>query len=282
MVLVLGPAKETSMSFHSVKVSTGDVWRVPPDAKPAFDGRSAAKTRLPVLIILHQETSTSGRVGNALRALGHPLDVRRPRYGDALPETLEGHAGAVIFGGPMSANDPDDFVRREIDWIAVPLLQQRPFLGICLGAQMLAKQLGARVAPHPQGRAEIGYYPIHPTPAGLKVCPHWPDHVYHWHREGFELPHGTELLAEGGDFPMQAFRSGNCFGFQFHPDVTYAMMHRWTTRGAARLELPGAQPRHRHFADRALYDQAERAWLKRFLDGWLSRAPMSVMSEAAE
>ena len=109
----------------------------------------------------------------------------------------------------MSANDPDEFVRREIDWISVPLREQRPFLGICLGAQMLAMQLGARVAPHPEGRAEIGYYPIRPTPAGLALCPHWPDHVYHWHREGFELPRGAELLAEGGDFPIQAFQIGS-------------------------------------------------------------------------
>ncbi|MGY3598480.1 aromatic ring-cleaving dioxygenase [Bradyrhizobium sp. USDA 4341] len=93
----------------------------------------------PVLVVLHQETSTPGRIGNALRALGYPLDIRRPRFGDALPDTLEAHAGAVIFGGPMSANDPDDYVRREIDWISVPLREQRPFLGICLGAQMLAR-----------------------------------------------------------------------------------------------------------------------------------------------
>src|SRR3984885_4217662 len=92
-----------------------------------FPGRKIAPepaSLLPVLIVLHQETSTPGRVGNALRALGHRLDIRRPRFGDALPQTLDGHAGAVIFGGPMSANDPDDFVRREIDWIAVPLREQ--------------------------------------------------------------------------------------------------------------------------------------------------------------
>ena len=120
------------------------------------------------------------------------------------------------------------------------------------------------------------------TAAGLAVCPNWPDQVYHWHREGFELPAGAQLLAEGDDFPVQAFQSGHAFGFQFHPDVTYAMMHRWTTLGAARLELPGARPRHQHFADRATYDLAERAWLKRFLGGWLNRMPASVMSEAAE
>ena len=239
-------------------------------------------TLLPVLVILHQETSTPGRIGNALRALGHPLDIRRPRFGDALPTTLEQHAGAVIFGGPMSANDTDDFVRREIDWIAVPLREQRPFLGICLGAQMLARQLGARVAPHRCGRAEIGYYPIRPTPAGLKICPDWPEEVYHWHREGFELPAGTELLAEGNDFPVQAFRIHHAFGFQFHPDVTTAMMHCWTTRGAGHLDMPGAHPPHQHFAGRACYDVIERAWLEHFLDDWLRRKSEMVVAEAAE
>jgi GMP synthase (glutamine-hydrolysing) len=255
---------------------------------PFPDGRSVSvapagrEPLLPVLIVLHQETSSSGRVGNALRALGHRLDIRRPRFGDPLPETLDGHAGAVIFGGPMSANDPDDYLRREIDWIAVPLREQRPYLGICLGAQMLAMHLGARVAPHPQGRVEIGYYPIRPTQAGQEICPNWPDHVYHWHREGFELPAGTELLAEGGDFPIQAFRSGHAFGLQFHPDVTYAMMHRWTMRGHDRLELPGARPRHHHFEGRAVHDVIERAWLKRFLDGWLARMPPQSLLQAAE
>jgi GMP synthase (glutamine-hydrolysing) len=236
---------------------------------------------LPVLVVLHQETSSPGRVGNALRALGHDLDIRRPRFGDSLPETLDGHAGAVIFGGPMSANDGDDYIHREIDWIEVPLREQRPFLGICLGAQMLAKQLGAAVAPHPEGRAEIGYYPIRPTAAGLKLCPDWPGHVYHWHREGFTRPAGSELLAEGDDFPVQAVRCQNAFGLQFHPDVTYLMMHRWTTRGHDRLCAPGACSRDRHFADRAVHDAAERAWLKHFIEGWLALTPMRF-AQAAE
>src|SRR5260370_15292612 len=128
---------------------------------PFPGGRPTAVTPplLPVLIVLHQQTSTPGRVGNALRALGHPLDIRRPRFGDALPETLDEHAGAVIFGGPMSANDGDDYVHHEIDWIEIPLREQRPFLRICLRAHMLAKQLGAPVAPHPERRVEVGHYP---------------------------------------------------------------------------------------------------------------------------
>ena len=233
----------------------------------------------PVLIVLHQENSTPGRIGNVLRAAGHALDIRRPRFGDVLPQSLDDHAGAVILGGPMSANDPDDYVRQEIDWIEVALREQRPFLGVCLGGQMLAKHLGASVAPHPQGLTQIGYYPIRPTAAGLQLCPNWPDQVYHWHREGFELPRGAELLAEGDDFPMQAYRFGNAFGFQFHPDVTIRMMHCWTARG--NMDLPGARPRHEHFADRAVYDVIERAWLTNFMGDWLAREPMPI-AQAAE
>lgn len=228
----------------------------------------------PVLIILHQEHSTPGRVGQHLKAVGIPLDVRRPRFGDPLPDTLAEHSGAVVFGGPMSANDPDDFVRQEIDWLAVPLREQKPLLGICLGAQMLAKHLGARVSVHPEGKAEIGYYPIQPTKAGLDVCTAWPSYVYQWHREGFDLPHGARLLAKGDLFAIQAFGYGAAaYGIQFHAEVTHAMMCRWTTRGHERLSLPGAKSRLEHFADRPVYDAAIRAWLVDFLDHWMAQAP---------
>jgi len=239
----------------------------------------------PVLIVLHGEQSTPGRVGNVLRNLGYPLDVRRPRFGDPLPETMEGHAGAVIFGGPMSANDPEDFIRVETEWIGVPLREGKPYLGICLGAQMLARLLGAKVGFHPEGHVEIGYYPIRPTAAGRAMCEPWPEHVYQWHREGFDLPAGAELLAEGDLFPVQAFRYGSGHALQFHPDVTHAMMCRWTTRGHERMQLPGAKSRAEHFADRAVHDLAARAWLASFLDHWLACGtgcgkPAVRMSEA--
>ena len=228
---------------------------------------------LPVLIVLHQEHSTPGRIGHALRSRGYPLDIRRPRFDEPLPETLEQHAGAVIFGGPQSANDQDDFIRREIDWLKVPLNERKPLLGICLGAQMLARQLGARVYKHPEGHAEVGYYPIRPTAAGREICEAWPDHVYQWHREGFDLPRGAELLAEGDTFPVQAFRfNGAAYGLQFHPDVTHAMMHKWTTRGHERLSLPGARPRETHFTDRAVHDAAGQLWFSAFMDRWVAGA----------
>lgn len=244
-------------------------------ARPAKVCLMPDATLKPVLLILHQEHSTPGRVGRLLAERGHALDIRRPRFGDSLPGTMADHAGAVIFGGPMSANDPDDFIKLETDWISTALREGAPYLGICLGAQMLANQLGARVYAHPEGRAEIGYYPIALTPEGAQIeatmRQPWPDHVYQWHREGFDCPAGACCLATGGDFPVQAIQAGpSAFGIQFHPEVTPAMMYRWTTRASHRLDLPGAQPREAHFDGWHQHDRAVAGWLGSFLDHWLA------------
>ncbi len=225
-----------------------------------------------ILIVVHQETSTPGRVGLKLRQRGFELDIRRTCLGHALPETLDEHEGAIVFGGPMSANDGGEleFIKREIDWLDVPLREKAPFLGICLGAQLLAKSLGADVGLHPESRAEIGYYPIFPTDIGKAVCD-WPSHVYQWHRESFEMPSGGQLMVAGDNhFRNQAFRYGKtAFGIQFHPEVTLAMTHRWTVHGAHRMGLPGVRPRSTHFSDRLVYDPAVDTWLEGFIDRWL-------------
>ena len=85
---------------------------------------------------------------------------------------------------------------------------------------------------------------VRPRP-GATICAEWPDHVYQWHREGFELPSGGELLAEGDAFSVQAFRYGTGYALQFHPEVTHAMMYRWLVRGAHRMEMPGTKQRSR-------------------------------------
>ncbi len=225
----------------------------------------------PILVILHQETSTPGRVGQKLRALGYELDIRRPPLGCDLPETLDEHDGAVMFGGPMSAYDDEPFIKQEIDWIDVPLREGKPFLGLCLGAQMMARTLGAEVKPDPDGRVEVGYYPITPTSEGDALI-HWPDMVYQWHKDGFDMPSGaTRLATADGPFPEQAFRVGErAYGLQFHPELTFAMVYRWTVKGAERLSMTGAQPRKAHIEGRLRYDAAVDAWLDAFLDLWLS------------
>ena len=148
-----------------------------------------------VLIVLHQEHSTPGRVGMALRALGARLDIRRTGLGEPLPNTLAEHDGVIVFGGPMGANDAHEWIQREIEWLAVPLAEDKPFLGICLGAQMLTRALGARVFSYEDKRSEIGYFPICPNAAADALCAApFPRSVYQWHSDGFDLPAGAELL----------------------------------------------------------------------------------------
>lgn len=221
--------------------------------------------------------STPGRVGNHLKELGYALDARRPALGEPLPETLADHSAVIVFGGPMSANDDSEFIKRETEWLKVPLKEKKPYLGICLGAQMLARHIGGKVCSHPEGKAEVGYYPLRATAAGREIIADWPSHIYQWHVEGIELPRDATLLAEGDLFPVQAFRYGPAaFGVQFHAEVSHAMMCRWTTRGHARMETPGAKPREEHFADRPIYDPAIRAWLPAFLDRWLTLEKVSA------
>ena len=232
--------------------------------------RNDHPTRPRILVILHQEHSTAGRVGHLLRLLGYSLDVRRPRFGDPLPETLADHGGAIVFGGPMSANDPDPYIAAEIDWLDIPLRENAPLLGICLGAQMMALKLGQPIIAHPGQRVEIGYYPICPTEAADTLSdepfPRW---VYHWHNEGFRLPGGAALLATGDHFECQAFRYGqNAFGLQFHPEVTYAMICRWTVRGAHHLGSPDAMPAYRQREAWFQHDAAVARWTRAFLPGW--------------
>ena len=236
-----------------------------------------------ILIVVHQEHSTPGRVGMALEARGYRLDICRPCMGHELPSTTQHYDGVVVFGGPMSANDGKElpYIDQEIEWLDVPLREGTPFLGICLGAQLLCKHLGGTVDFHPDGMAEVGYYPIYPTDAGKRLMD-WPCHMYQWHREGFTLPQGAELLVTGDIFENQAYRYGqNAIGIQFHPELTLTMMHRWTVKGRERLVLPGTQQPKQHFDGRRVYDPQVKLWLENLLDIWLERG-QSIQQEAAE
>lgn len=222
-----------------------------------------------VLIVLHQEQSTPARIGRILKRLGFELDIRRPRFGDPLPSSMTDHAGAVVFGGPMSANDNEDYIKREIDWMGVPLRDKAPLLGVCLGGQMIAKHLGERVYTHDEEHVEIGYYPVRATEHGEALCEApFPQHVYQWHREGFDLPRGAQLLAEGDVFPVQAFGYGSLTAIQFHPEVTLENIYRWTTRAGERMHGKGAQPRGAHVEGWFMHDAAVSRWIESYLRAW--------------
>lgn len=128
----------------------------------------------------------------------------------------------LVMGGPMSVNDPEPWIEAEAAFLRAAVERGTPVLGICLGAQLLAKALGARIAP---GLGiEIGMTPIRVTDQGREdpVFQTLPDpfEVFQWHGEAFDLPDGAVPLASSYLFPLQAFRFGsNAYGVLFHLEM---------------------------------------------------------------
>lgn len=138
----------------------------------------------------------------------------------------------VVLGGPIGADDLDEFpfLGAEIALIERRLAAGAPVLGICLGAQLMARALGARVSP--ARRKEIGWAPIDLTEAGRAGClGHLQDGrpmVLHWHGDNFELPQGAERLASTEHCPHQAFSVGrHGLALQFHIEVPPERLEQW-------------------------------------------------------
>ena len=229
-----------------------------------------------ILIVVHQEHSTPGKVGEFLTRRGFRLDRRCPNLGDPLPDDLADYAAAVVFGGPMSANDDHlDGIKAELGWLEKTALPSDcPLLGICLGAQEMARVLGAKVGPHQDGFVEIGYFEVQPTGACASFLDQ-PTTFYQWHSETFDIPASAVHLAQNDAFPGQAFRYGDhVYGIEFHPEMTREMIECWSTseRGAPKLVTfkdKGAQPQEAHFSGYDRHAAASDRWLDHFLDNHL-------------
>ncbi|UCF18242.1 MAG: gamma-glutamyl-gamma-aminobutyrate hydrolase family protein [Gemmatimonadota bacterium] len=226
-------------------------------------------------VVRHVEIEDLGYLGEGLQRGGVEVD-----YIDAwdLPtEPVPDAAGLVVLGGPMAVYEIDrhPYLAREIELIRRYIHQDRPVLGVCLGAQLLAAAGGARVYPGAEGK-EIGWFPVELT-AGGREDPLWAGFptsftTFHWHGDTFDLPAGAELLARSDRYP-QSFRIGrHAYGVQFHPEIVPTALESWIR--AYRLELA----RERLDAEDVLAVpdlQAHRALATRFgknVATWMHRA----------
>ncbi len=236
-----------------------------------------------ILACVHRQNTDPGLVGRALAARGMRLDLRCAVFGDVLP-SLHDYQGLVIFGGPQSANDETADLLAEYQLVEQALKQNKPLLGICLGAQMIARVFGGTVQENNQGQVEAGFY---------KISAHQNSHgenshgeklfspslmVYQWHREGIRLPQNDQsisMLAVGSEFfPVQAFwNRRRAYGLQFHPEVNFRTIRRWLARDKdedSRLQHPGARPYWSHLAEYMLHHRAMTSWLDKFFHIWLA------------
>lgn len=188
-----------------------------------------------VVVLRHVPFEGLGRIAESLRARSIPFGYTEAYGEDIVLPPLAGAAGLIVMGGPMSVNDNRACIRQEMGYVAEAVSRGLPVLGVCLGAQFIARSLGARV--YKNAVKEIGWAPIYWTEAarrdrlfsGLER----PETVLHWHGETFDLPKGADLLAWSDNCRHQAFRVGDrVYGLQFHLEATPEMVSDWSEQEA--------------------------------------------------
>jgi GMP synthase (glutamine-hydrolysing) len=198
------------------------------------------------LAVRHVAFEDLGLLGPLVAARGYDL-----RYHDAGvdcfdAQTLIAPDLVVVLGGPIGVYETDayPFITGEIAVVAARLASDKPILGICLGAQIMAAALGASVAPGPV--KEIGWAPLTLTAAGRSsvLAPLGEDPVLHWHGDNCELPPGCERLASTAHCPVQAFsRNASQLALQFHLETEPARFETWLVGHTVELGKAGIDPR---------------------------------------
>jgi GMP synthase (glutamine-hydrolysing) len=221
-----------------------------------------------IVLIRHGDEPEDDRVASYFRAQGFTPEVRKPFKGDKLGEVDSSVVASVVFGGPFSVFEEEKhpFLHDENRWIEQCMKRDVPLLGICQGAQSIARVLGAAVGPKPGEPQEFGYYEIMPTTAGRDV---FPDslHVCEAHFHEFQIPAGAKRLASSQMFLNQAFRYGaGTYAFQFHAEVTIEGFRRWQRSEWAGFGRPGVQPRAEQDELMARHDAHQHQWFMGFLE----------------
>ncbi|MGH2859074.1 MAG: type 1 glutamine amidotransferase [Solirubrobacteraceae bacterium] len=189
----------------------------------AADGR-------PLLVLQHIACEPPAAYEDVLREWGLPFDRVESDDGEPLPD-WRGYGAIVAMGGPMGAYEEArlPWLTAERRLIAEAVRSGLPYWGVCLGSQLLASSLGARVFPGP--RAEVGLLPVRRTAAALgdPVFRHAPDSfiALQWHGDTFELPDGAIHLARSDAYEQQAFAFGRAYALQFHIEVDAALATSW-------------------------------------------------------
>lgn len=209
---------------------TGITSRVETNIGPVRGGMARPK----ILVFQHVPYEPLGTLDPLLKEAG--FRIRYVNFGRDPHQrpSLERYEALIVLGGPMNAHQIDTYpnLATEVDVIREAVDSGMSVLGICLGAQLLAKALGGRVSRNEE--REIGWYDVQLTEAGCAdpvISSFAPtQQVFQWHEDGISLPDGVLHLATSPASRVQAFRYGeHAYGFQFHLEVDASLVERWLT-----------------------------------------------------
>lgn len=230
--------------------------------------------RRQAMVLRHVAFEDPGLLGPALIRAGWDYEILEAASADLTQQKLANAELLIVLGGPIGVGDIGDypFLAREIALLEKRLAGDRPTLGICLGSQLMAAALGARVYAGPV--KEIGWAPLQLTDDGRASCLAplgEPDAtVLHWHGDTFDLPAGATRLASTPAYANQAFAFGkNALALQFHIEADPARLEEWyvghtVELGAAKISIPALRTATARVAPR-IPAQAERTfapWLR--------------------
>jgi GMP synthase (glutamine-hydrolysing) len=192
-----------------------------------------------MLVLQHAESEGLGTIQDALIAAGVEFECVRSFEVQSIPRDIDESSGLIVMGGPMDAYETDrfPFLNREMKLIETFLKAQRPILGVCLGSQLLAVALGARV----RKRKEIGWFPVNLTPVTAQglLWGGQPSRfvAYHLRADMLDPPKGAVPLASWDITPVQSFRFGErAYGILFHMEVTEGQIWKMLKEFAGKIQ----------------------------------------------
>jgi len=225
------------------------------------------------LVIQHLDIEPPALIGELLSAAGHSLRTLHVDTGDSLPADTSELRGVIIMGGPQSANATHlTYIRDELQWLKKRVDEGLPMMGICLGAQLMAKAAGAVMIPSPV--RELGWFPIYHT-IGAEHDPLFRDipntlTVFQWHGETFALTDRMTLLATHPDVPAQVFRLGQAqYGLQCHVEVNASMIESWVAYGTSEREHLGIEGISLLHKNTSLYLEPMQHYGRQIVANWL-------------
>jgi GMP synthase (glutamine-hydrolysing) len=178
-----------------------------------------------IIVLQHHPAETLGTIADSLEAAALAWQYIRVHDGHPVPREIKGAGGLIVMGGPQTVYQLDryPYLRDEIRLIEDALKENKPILGVCLGSQLLAAALGAKV--YRAAEREIGWFPVRlMEPAKSDRLTRGLRNEFtaaHWHSDVFDLPAGAIALASSERTPIQAYRHGDCaYGFLFHAEMT--------------------------------------------------------------